>query len=92
MTYNNIEEFRTQKLQEGYDEVLERVWEPNFSNASHDHPFDTDAVVAKGEYWLTMDGKTMHLNTGDSFQVARGVVHSERYGPQGAVFWAARKN
>ena len=92
MTYNNIEEFRTQKLQEGYDEVLERVWEPNFSNALHDHPFDTDAIVAKGEYWLTMDGKTMHLKTGDSFQVARGVVHSERYGPQGAVFWAARKN
>jgi len=92
MTYNNIEEFRTQKLQEGYDEVLERVWEPNFSNAPRDHPFDTDAVVAKGEYWLTMHGKTTHLKTGDSFQVARGVVHSERYGPQGAVFWAARKN
>ena len=29
---------------------------------------------------------------GDTFLVARGVVHSERYGPEGAVFWAARKN
>jgi mannose-6-phosphate isomerase-like protein (cupin superfamily) len=92
MMDNNFEAFKARKSQEGYDQVLERVWEPNFFNEPHDHPFDTDAIVAQGEYWLTVDGKTTHFKTGDSFQVARGVVHSERYGPEGAVFWAARKN
>ena len=88
----NFEAFKARKLQEGYDQVLERIWEPNFSNELHDHPFDTDAFVAQGEYWLTMDGKTSHLKKGDSFKVSRGVLHSERYGPEGAIFWAARKN
>ncbi len=92
MTDKNFEAFQVRKLNEGYDQVLERVWEANFSNEPHEHPFDTDAVVAQGEYWLTMDGQTTHYKTGDSFKVARGVVHSERYGEEGAVFWAARKN
>ena len=87
-----LEAFRQRKLKEGYDEVLERVWAPDFANEPHTHPFDTHAVVAQGEFWLTVDGQTQHYQSGDSFDVARGVLHSERYGPQGAVFWAARKN
>jgi len=92
MIDKNFEAFRARKLAEGYDEVLERVWEPNFSNELHVHPFDTDATVARGEFWLTIHDQTKHLKMGDSFQVLRDVVHSERYGSEGAVFWAARKN
>ena len=88
----NFEAFKDQKIQEGFDEVLIRNWEPNFQNEMHSHPFDTDAIVADGEYWLTIGGEIRHLVTGDSFSVARGVMHSEKYGAQGAVFWAARKN
>jgi hypothetical protein len=87
----SFEAFQARKLKEGYDEVLIREWEPNFTNPPHDHPFDTDAVVAQGEYWLTVNGQTTHYQVGDHFQVARGVTHAETYGPQGAVFWAARK-
>ena len=86
-----FEAFQARKLQEGYDQVLLREWAPNFANEMHTHPFDTDAVVAQGEYWLTMNGQTTHYRQGDCFQVARGVAHAETYGPQGAVFWAARK-
>lgn len=92
MTEDTFESFERRKLSEGYDEVLVREWAPGFANDLHTHPFDTDAVVAQGEYWLTMDGRVTHLGVGDTFQVARHVEHSERYGPQGAVFWAARKN
>lgn len=92
MTHDTFEQFQARKLAEGYDEVLQRVWEPHFVNETHSHPFDTDAVVAQGEYWLTVDGHTTHYKTGDAFQVARGVMHAERYGSEGAVFWAARKN
>lgn len=88
----SFDEFRTRKLAEGFDEVLIRPWEPNFANEPHTHPFFTEALVAQGEYWLTMDGKTTHYKTGDTFRVDRGALHSEKYGPEGATFWAARKN
>jgi len=92
MMSTDFEEYKKQKLQEGFDEVLVREWAPHFENAPHAHPFDTDALVAQGDYWLTIDGATRHLKTGDRFQVARGLEHSEKYGAEGAVFWAARKN
>ena len=92
MIQQTFEAFKTLKLKEGFDEVLIREWAPNFANDPHDHPFDTEAVVAQGEYWLTMNGKTTHYKTGDLFKVSRGAIHSEKYGPEGSVFWAARKN
>lgn len=92
MTAETFESFQSRKLNEGFDEVLVRNWEPGFSNEPHEHPFDTVAWVAKGEFWLTMNDKTTHYTQGDMFQVDRGVTHHETYGPEGAVFWAARKN
>lgn len=87
-----FEAFQARKLAEGHDEVLVREWAPDFANEPHTHPFDTEALVAQGEFWLTRDGQTTHYKQGDTFTVARGVMHCERYGPAGAVFWAARKN
>jgi hypothetical protein len=42
--------------------------------------------------WLTCHGQTQHLLPGDTFELARDVPHDERYGPEGAVYWVARKN
>lgn len=92
MINDSFESFQARKLSEGFDEVLIRRWDPGFSNEPHTHPFDTDALVAKGDFWLTMDGKTVHFKEGDHFKVARGVTHHEKYGSEGAVFWAARRN
>jgi quercetin dioxygenase-like cupin family protein len=88
----SFEIFQDEKLQAGFDEVLVRKWEPNFQNEMHTHPFDTDAIVAEGEYWLTIGKEVRHLKVGDTFKVPRDVLHCEKYGPQGAIFWAARKN
>lgn len=92
MFNESFESFQARKLSEGFDEVLVRKWDPHFSNSMHEHPFDTEALVAKGEFWLTMDGKTAHYQKGDVFKVPRGAMHCEQYGPDGAEFWAARKN
>lgn len=92
MSENNFESFKKTKLEEGFDEVLIRTWEPHFANEAHTHPFDTAALVSDGEFWLTLGDDVTHYQAGDTFRVARGVVHSERYGASGAVFWAARKN
>jgi hypothetical protein len=88
----DFEQYKAAQLAQGHDEVLVREWEPNLSNEPHTHPFDTQALVVRGEFWLTTLGQTHHLKVGDRFSVPRGQLHNERYGPQGATFWASRKN
>ena len=85
-----FEDFRDEKLEQGYQEVLERRWKPNTENEMHQHEFTADAIVIEGEFWLTVEGKTQHLQSGDSFQVPALVMHKEKYGPEGCVFWVAR--
>ena len=48
--------------------------------------------MVAGEMWLTCDGQTRHLLPGDRFEIASEAPHSERYGPSGATFWAARRH
>ncbi len=85
-------EFEADALSRGYNEVLERRWQPDLRLDTHSHPFEASALVAEGEMWLTQGGATRHLRPGDTFLVARDDPHAERYGPEGAVYWVARKN
>ncbi|MBE7941287.1 MULTISPECIES: AraC family transcriptional regulator [Ramlibacter] len=92
MTLSTFEEFRTRKLAEGFDEVLERRWEARTVLEEHTHPFDANAVVADGEMWLQVGtGPARRLLPGDTFELARGTPHSERYGEAGATYWVARR-
>jgi len=85
-----FEDFRDEKLEQGYQEVLERSWGANTENEMHHHEFTADGIVIEGEFWLTAHGKTRHLQPGDSFQVPALVKHKEKYGVEGCVFWVAR--
>jgi quercetin dioxygenase-like cupin family protein len=76
---------------EGFSEVVERTWAPGQIVDSHGHPFEAHALVVKGEMWLTVNGETRHLMPGDRFVLAANEQHEERYGPQGAVYWVARR-
>lgn len=88
----DFESFRANALRRGFDEVLERRWQPGQVLDEHRHPFTAEALVVEGEMWLTVDGVTRHLVPGDTFSLARDHPHAERYGAQGAVYWVARKN
>lgn len=84
--------FRDQALTEGFDEVLERRWDPDTVLDTHTHPFAVKAVVTEGEMWLGVGGQVRHLLPGDTFELGREVPHTERYGAEGAVYWVARRN
>ena len=84
--------FRDHALAHGYDEVAERSWPPNEVVATHTHPFGVHALVTRGELWLTVGEDTRHLVTGDTFDLRHDVPHAERYGPQGATYWVARRH
>jgi quercetin dioxygenase-like cupin family protein len=89
MTYD---EFEAAARAEGFDEVLVREWKPGQVLETHTHPFAVKALVVSGEFWLTCGEQTRHVRTGDGFELARDVPHSERYGDNGATFWAARRH
>jgi quercetin dioxygenase-like cupin family protein len=92
MNTHNFESFQAQALAEGFDEVLVREWAPQTVLDTHTHPFTARALVTQGEMWLTVDGDTRHLRAGDTFALAHGVPHAERYGRDGATYWVARLN
>lgn len=85
-------QFEADARADGFDEVLERSWEPNRVLESHTHPFSVSARVVRGEMWLTIGEQTQHLRSGDTFELGRDVPHSERYGSEGASYWVARRN
>ena len=87
-----FEEFEAAARREGYDDVLARTWEPGLTIAEHEHPFAVKALVVAGEMWLVEPTGTKHLRPGDRFELAALVPHAERYGPEGATYWAARRN
>lgn len=89
MTYDH---FVSAAKTAGFDEVLERHWPADTVLDTHSHPFDVQARVVAGEFWLSLDGQTRHLQAGDEFTLARDIPHAERYGPLGATYWVARKN
>ncbi|WP_418315169.1 cupin domain-containing protein [Piscinibacter sakaiensis] len=88
-----FETFRDRMLAEGYDEVIERRWEPGQIVPTHSHPFEANALFVQGEMWLTeQDGPTRRLVPGDRFHLQANVPHDERYGPEGGTYWVARRN
>ena len=88
----SYEQFEAAARAEGFDEVLVREWQPGQVVATHSHPFEVNALVVKGEFWLTCGGETRHVRAGERFELPRDVPHEERYGPEGATFWAARRH
>lgn len=92
MNPQGFAEFAAQASALGYHETLERIWPPNAVVEDHVHAFAAKAVVVRGEMWLTVGTETRHLLPGGEFELAPGVVHSERYGVEGAAYWVARRN
>jgi quercetin dioxygenase-like cupin family protein len=91
MRLPTLEQYTDEARGLGYDQVVVREWAPRELVPEHDHPFDARGLVVAGEFWLTVGGQTRHLLAGDRFEVPSGTPHVERYGPQGATFWAARR-
>jgi hypothetical protein len=92
MNTTDFKTFAAEAKARGFDEIVERVWPANAELASHRHDFAVEALVVSGEMWLTCAGTTRHLRPGDTFELAHAAEHAERYGPEGATYWAARRN
>jgi hypothetical protein len=87
----SFEAFEQASRAAGCDTVLERRWAPDVMLQTHTHDFAAEAWVVHGEMWLTHGGQTLHLTAGGHFKLDALVPHEERYGPEGAVLWVARR-
>jgi len=92
MSLPTFEQFEADALGKGFDEVTPRVWDSAQTVDMHTHSFSVQALVVQGEMWLKVGDDTRHLLAGDTFELERGQPHSERYGDDGATYWAARRN
>ena len=86
----SFESFASEVRGQGFETVIERTWAPATALHLHVHDFAAKALVVRGEMWLTVDGVEQHLTAGQTFELAAGVPHSERYGPEGATYWVGR--
>ena len=92
MIDTTFQAFEAEALTQGFDEVAPREWAGQQVVGEHTHPFSVRALVVQGEMWLTVGAQTRHLRPGDTFELAHAEPHSERYGPEGATYWAARRH
>jgi len=88
----DFDTFADTMKKQGFDQVVERVWKPATVVEEHSHPFHARALIVQGEMWLTVDGRTEHLLPGGTFELTPNLPHAERYGPDGATYWVARRN
>ena len=75
----SVESFKAAALQEGFDEVIMRTWDPLTVLDTHTHPFGVKALVTQGEMWLTVAGQTVAAG-----ETVRRLSHAgEGAGPRG---------
>jgi quercetin dioxygenase-like cupin family protein len=91
MSTATFSEFEARARAQGFQQVLERNWAPDTVLGTHVHPFAVEALVVRGDMWLTVGDETRPLQAGDTFTLGREIAHSERYGDQGATLWVARR-
>lgn len=89
--HETFESFRQNALDKGYTDVIERRRASSEVVPEHSHPFDASILVVEGEMWLTAYGTTQRLRTGDRFSIGADVLHAERYGAKGTLYWVARR-
>ncbi len=83
-------DFEAKLKSEGY-EVMTNTTPGVKVNPEHSHPYDVKAMVVQGALTLTSEGKVRTYKAGESFTMAKGCLHSESYGPEGAVTLSGRK-
>ncbi|MDM0112738.1 AraC family ligand binding domain-containing protein [Variovorax sp. J22R133] len=91
MTTTTFEEYEAAMQAKGFPEVLVRDGAADTVVPNHSHPFAVEALVVRGEMWLTVGDDTRHLVPGDTFKLDHQMPHAERYGSSGATYWAARR-
>ena len=53
----DFDTFADSMKQQGFDQVLKRIWTPGTTVEEHTHAFDAKALVVQGEMWHVRAGR-----------------------------------
>jgi len=87
----DLEQFKSELKQAGYDEVLEKTYAPNTFIDTHSHPFSARALIISGQMEISCGAEAHEYRVGDIFELEAHRIHTERYGPAGASYVVGRK-
>lgn len=83
--------FEAALARDGYTETVERTLPPGETTPDHTHPFDARLLILSGELIYGTGDARQAYQSGQSFEVARGTLHAEIAGPEGAAYLAGRR-
>ena len=84
--------FRADLLAKGYGEPSEVSKPGGLFVDDHSHDIDARGLILEGELSMTTAEGTTIYRPGDILDVPAGLVHSEKFGPDGAKFIVARRD
>lgn len=64
---------------------------PGRVTPEHDHAWDIRGMVLQGRFTVDLGGSATTYGPGEVFEVAAGVVHSERHDPEGGLLLVGRR-
>lgn len=76
---------------EGYREIVTVERTQHGELPEHAHVFTARALILEGEIMLDIGGASRSYRAGQVFELDRGQLHTERYGPQGVRYLVGRK-
>ncbi len=85
------DDFMAAARAEGFAEPVLVEYPSTHALGEHSHPFGAFALVLDGEFTLEVGGAATCYRPGDTFRLPPGTLHTERAGPQGVRYFAARK-
>ena len=83
--------FLRQTGEMGYGAPAVKDYDAAADGPLHTHPFAVMLLVLDGEFRLVFENSSMTYLPGDQCELAAGVLHAERAGPQGARVLIAKK-
>jgi quercetin dioxygenase-like cupin family protein len=85
-------EFETNLRADGYDEIEKQVLESRPGKGRHRHLFAIRGLVLSGEFIVAQTAEPVTYGSGDIFEVARGELHDEWIGAEGATVLVGKRH
>jgi len=78
-----IEKFKSGLLCDGYIDIAEKEMPAGKFMDEHTHPADVRLLVLKGGATITCSGESKTIKTGDVYELAANIPHTEQYSENG---------
>ena len=87
----NEAQFRQRAQAKGYGDFQSRDYPPDKDGPLHTHGFSVMLLVVEGQFTLALENGSTDYGSGEFFELAANVMHTERTGSTGAKVLLAKR-